>query len=139
MRKGKRKRRNYVVDSHALLLYLQKEQGWQEMGQLLRSWRRERFKAKISWINWGEIYYMSWKYFGKQKAVEVRDLLAALPLELEPVDFELVVLAAELKAQQSISYADAFCAAAALRYDAILVTGDPEFKALEDSIDIRWL
>ncbi|MCI0611417.1 type II toxin-antitoxin system VapC family toxin [bacterium] len=136
MRKRKRK---YVVDSYSILSYLQKESGWQEMGQLLRKWRSTRFEAKLSWINWGEIYYMTWKYFGKEKAQEVRDLLIALPLELEPVDFELVALATELKAEHNISYADAFCAATAIRHNAILVTGDPEFKSLDDKIDIRWL
>lgn len=109
------------------------------MGRLLREWHRKRFKARLNWINWGEIFYMAWKYFGREKALEVKDLIAALPLQLEAVDFELVRLAAELKAEQNISYADGFCAATALRYDAILVTGDPEFKALEDRVEIRWL
>ena len=136
MRKRKRK---YVVDSYSILTYLQKESGWQEMGQLLRKWRSTRFEAKLNWINWGEIYYITWKYFGKEKAQEVRDLLLALPLQLEPIDFELVTLAAELKAEHNISYADAFCAATAIRHNAILVTGDPEFKSLEAKIDIRWL
>lgn len=135
----KKRKRKYVVDSYSILSYLQKESGWQEMGQLLRKWRSTRFEAKLNWINWGEIYYMIWKYFGKEKAQEVRDLLIALPLELEPVDFELVTLAAELKAEHNISYADAFCAATAIRHNAILVTRDPEFKSLEDKIDIRWL
>lgn len=135
----KKRKRKYVVDSYSILSYLQKESGWQEMGQLLRKWRSTRFEAKLNWINWGEIYYMIWKYFGKEKAQEVRDLLIALPLQLEPIDFELVTLAAELKAEHNISYADAFCAATAIRHNAILVTGDPEFKSLEDKIDIRWL
>ncbi len=109
------------------------------MGQLLRGWRRDRFRGKLNWINWGEVYYITWKYFGKEKARETKDLLAALPLELVPVDFELVELAAELKAEHSISYGDSFCAATALRFNAILITGDPEFRALQDKIDIRWL
>lgn len=139
MPSSRKKRRTWVVDSHALLLYLQKEAGWQEMGRLLRGWQRSGVEAKLSWINWGEIYYMSWRYFGKDKAVEVRNLLTALPLELEPVDFELVAAASEVKAENNLSYADAFCAATALRYDAILVTGDPEFKSVESRIDIHWL
>jgi ribonuclease VapC len=139
MPRSRRKRREYVVDSHSLLVYLQKEQGWQEMGQLLRSWRRDRFKAKLNWINWGEVFYMTQKYFGKEKAAEVRDLLSALPMELESIDFDLVTVAAELKAEFPLSYADAFCAATAIRHNAILVTGDPEFKVLEGRVDIRWI
>jgi uncharacterized protein len=135
----KKRKRKYVVDSYSILNYLQKETGWQEMGQLLRKWRSTRLHAKLNWINWGEIYYITRKYFDKEKAQEVRDLLLALPLELDPVDFELVELAAELKADHNISYADAFCAATAIRHNAILVTGDPEFRALENRIEIRWL
>lgn len=109
------------------------------MGQLLRSWRRGRLKAGLNWLNWGEVYYMTWKYFGKEKASEVRDLLAAFPLELIPIDFELVIAAAELKAQHTLSYPDAVCAATAIRKNAILVTGDPEFRSIENLVDIRWV
>jgi predicted nucleic acid-binding protein len=40
-----------------------------------------------------------------------------------------------------IPYADAFAAAAAKIYNAILLTGDPEFKALENKgiIKVKWL
>jgi hypothetical protein len=36
-------------------------------------------------------------------------------------------------------YADAFAAALAMREGAVLVTGDPEFKALESTLSIQWL
>jgi predicted nucleic acid-binding protein len=38
-----------------------------------------------------------------------------------------------------MSYADAFAAALAKIKNAELVTGDPEFKALEKEIKINWL
>jgi predicted nucleic acid-binding protein len=40
-----------------------------------------------------------------------------------------------------ISYEDAFTAAAAKIYDAILFTGDPEFKSLKNKgiIKVKWL
>lgn len=38
-----------------------------------------------------------------------------------------------------MSLADAFAAALAKEKKAELVTGDPEFKALEDEIRINWL
>lgn len=133
-----RKKRSYVVDSHALLTYLHADEGWREVGRLLRSWKREGIQAKLSWINWGEIYYITARMFGKEKALEVMDFIAAYPVELEPIDFSLVEAAAELKAAYTISYSDAFCAATAIRYDAILVTGDPEFRQLEGRVKIHW-
>jgi predicted nucleic acid-binding protein len=38
-----------------------------------------------------------------------------------------------------VSYADAFAAATARRLDAVLVTGDPEFRSLSGSVKIHWL
>jgi predicted nucleic acid-binding protein len=43
-----------------------------------------------------------------------------------------------LKAQYSISYADAFTAAAAQAKTAVLVTRDPEMGALENIFSIEW-
>ncbi len=53
--------------------------------------------------------------------------------------FDDVLAAARLKARFPISYADAFAAATALRAGAQLVTGDDEFHARDDIVDIVWL
>jgi len=135
----RRKKRDFVVDSHAILTYLCQDEGWQEVGKLLRYWRRKRIQARLNWVNWGEIYYITAKNFGREKALETMDFVAAYPLQLEPVDFALVESAAELKATYQFSYADAFCAATALRYESILVTGDPEFREVEDHLKIHWI
>jgi predicted nucleic acid-binding protein len=47
--------------------------------------------------------------------------------------------AAIYKATRRLSYADAFAAALAKIRNAELVTGDHEFKVLEDEIKIDWL
>ncbi len=46
--------------------------------------------------------------------------------------------AAHIKAEHQLAYADAFAAALAVSNGATLVTGDPEFKVLEDSLSIHW-
>ena len=139
MPRKKSKESTYVFDSYALLVYLQKQTGWQETGSLLRMLKRERRIALLNWINWGEIYYIIRRHFGADKAQETMELLSAFPLELEPVTFELVHLASELKSDYRISYADALCAATALQRDAIVVTGDPEFRTLEKILQVRWI
>ena len=48
-------------------------------------------------------------------------------------------LAAHFKARYPISYADAFSAALTKIKDAELLTGDPEFKAVESEIRVHWL
>jgi predicted nucleic acid-binding protein len=56
-------------------------------------------------------------------------------------DEELLLTATGLKARHPISYADAFAAALAMINNCPLMTGDPEFRALEkqDIINIEWL
>lgn len=46
---------------------------------------------------------------------------------------------ANFKARFKMSLADAFAAALAKEKQAELVTGDPEFKALEKEIKVAWL
>ncbi len=50
-----------------------------------------------------------------------------------------VLEAARLKAGFSISYADAFAVATAVRMDAVLVTGDPELRQIEHLVPVDWL
>ena len=70
---------------------------------------------------------------------EAAQILVALPIEFHPVTRELADSAADYKARISFSLADAFAAALAKEKNAELVTGDPEFKALEKEIKINWL
>jgi len=51
----------------------------------------------------------------------------------------LVETAGDFKANHRISLADAFAAALAKEKKAELVTGDPEFKAMEKEIRIEWV
>ena len=62
----------------------------------------------------------------------------AAPIEFHAADRRLADVAAGFKARFKISLADA-AAALAKERKAELVTGDPEFRALEKEIKIRWL
>ena len=55
------------------------------------------------------------------------------------VSDELVYQAAELKAEYPLSYADCFAAAAALNHDAVIVTGNPEFRHIAHLVKIEWI
>lgn len=54
-------------------------------------------------------------------------------------DPELVRSAAEVKCDYAVSYADAFCVATALRHQGVILTSDPEFAAVSERVQIRWL
>ena len=96
-------------------------------------------RAILSWINWGEFFYIVKRRVGPAKTVEALRLLEQLPIELFPVDQALVRAAAEIKSDHALSYADAFCVATAQRLGATVLTDDPEFESVEDLIKIRWL
>jgi predicted nucleic acid-binding protein len=51
----------------------------------------------------------------------------------------LVSSAAEVKSGHALSYADAFCVATALRYQAAILTSDPEFASVSEIVKIHWL
>ena len=65
--------------------------------------------------------------------------LRAAPIEFHPADRRLADTAADFKTRFKLSLADAFAAALAKEKKAELVTGDPEFKAVEKEIRIIWL
>jgi predicted nucleic acid-binding protein len=64
-----------------------------------------------------------------------------MAIDIVPVETDLVLVrqATVFKATKRLSYADAFAAALAKIMKAELITGDPEFKAVEDEVKIHWL
>ena len=60
-------------------------------------------------------------------------------IDIVDADWPLTRQAAAFKARGNIAYGDCFAAALAKNRKAELITGDPEFKALEGEIKISWL
>ena len=132
-------KRPFIFDSHALLKFFQKEKGYEKVVHLLEEIRKTGAVKYINAINLGEIIYSTKKEFGDQKKLEVLANIEKLNFTILPISNSLIFQAAEYKAQFSISYADCFALASALEHKAILVTGDPEFKKVENLVDIVWI
>jgi predicted nucleic acid-binding protein len=81
--------------------------------------------AVMSWINAGEVYYVTHRDSGRAVAETVIDGLRARVTLDVPSD-DRVLAAASIKAEHPMSYADAFACATAIAYDAPLLTGDDE-------------
>ncbi|WHZ25395.1 MAG: hypothetical protein OJF51_000190 [Nitrospira sp.] len=128
-----------VLDSFALVSLFHKERGWEKVRASLYEQQRAGTKAYLNWVNWGEFYYIVKRKVGATKAAESLHLLEQLPIELVPVDLQLVREAAEIKSEHAVSYADAFCIATARRLSGTVLTSDPEFHAVEHLITVRWL
>ncbi len=79
----------------------------------------------MSWINLGEVHYVLRRLHGEGAAIDtVRDIRDVIDARLP--DEITVLQAARIKADQPMSYADAFAAALAVACNAELWTGDPE-------------
>lgn len=120
----------YVLDSYALLAYFRNEQGAEKVEHLLNEAVANKHELYLTVINAGEVYYMSHRKDGAEKAETVWKALQQFPLHIFHADLEFTLAAAKIKAKYSISFADAFAAALAVMQKATLLTGNPEFKLL---------
>jgi len=129
----------YVLDSYAVLTLLQGEQAGKRILDLLRQAQAGKVRLLMTWINVGEILYIVERRRGKGEAYQALALLEASPIDIVPVDKELALRAASVKATYPMAYADAFVVALAMVENAKVVTGDPEFHKVSGMVDIEWL
>jgi ribonuclease VapC len=129
----------HLLDSFALLAFLNREQGFATVRELLQRARASGEPLLMNEINIGEVYYIIAKGRSFEQAEAFLRRLETLPIQRLANTFPEVLEAAKLKAQFPISYADAFAVATAQRSQAVVVTGDPEFHAVAHLIEILWL
>jgi ribonuclease VapC len=93
----------------------------------------------LSVVNWGEVYYVTLREAGRERAEAVAHLISTLPIQVIPVDLDLTRQAAAFKSNKTMSYADCFAVALAKLRKAELVTGDKEFRQVEGDLKILWI
>ena len=129
-----------VLDSFALLAYLNKEDGFEKVRKILAKAQEAGDCVLMNEITIGETFYILYRERGPEKAEYFLDtILAGLPVEMVGNSLENVIDAARIKAQYPLSFADCFAAATAQREKAALVTGDPEFSNIEHMVKIDWI
>jgi predicted nucleic acid-binding protein len=131
-----------VLDSWALIAFFEDEPAAEQVENLLVKGEAGTHKLLLCVVNWGEIYYSTMRRVSQEAAEQKAREIAGLTIEIVGVDeknLDLVRQAAIYKATKRLSYADAFAAALAKIRSAELVTGDREFKQVEDEIEINWL
>ena len=129
----------FVFDAHALLALFRGEEGAVAVKELLHKAASADRPVHMTEVNYAEVKYTLLKKDGAEAWAQAADVLNSLPIEFHPVLRPLADQAADFKARFKISLADAFAAALAREKKAELVTGDPEFKALEKEVKILWL
>ena len=130
---------SYILDSFALLAYLQDEPVAGRIEKRLENAGKGKCRLFFSLINLGEVLYITERWGGVAKAQDALALIRQLPIEIIPADEQIVFAAAHIKANYSLSYADCFVVAVALQENATILTGDPEFETIETLAKVEWL
>ena len=130
---------SFVLDSFAVLAHLERETGARRVRQNLKASGDGGDAVYLSAINLGEVVYIAEQERGVAVATAALGLIDQLPIILVDATRSRILSAARIKATTPISYADAFAVAAAEEFQATLLTGDPEFRAVEGRVAISWL
>ena len=128
-----------VLDSFALLAYLGGEKGKKEVEHILERAKNTGVLLKMSVINMGEVLYITERERGIRESQLVLSRIKQLPIKICDIDEKLTLKAAHFKAGHPIAYSDCFAAGLADISGSSLMTGDPEFKKLEEHLDIYWI
>ena len=139
----RRHARQYVLDANALIGFLEDREGTAaKIERLVGEALRQESPLLMSAVNWGEVFYVEWRYRGEAKAREAEASLLELPIAVIAADRERATRAGALKQKHGLGYADAFAAELAIERGAWLVTADPEFTKVGKSLAIyslpRW-
>lgn len=134
-----KKAKAYVLDSWAVIAYLEDEPAGAQVEELIASAHEEQIPIFMSVVNVGEVWYTIAREVSEEEANVSVKMLQDLRIQFEDADWTLTQEAARFKSQHKMSYADAFAAALAKNKKADLITGDGEFKPLDGEIKITWL
>lgn len=128
-----------LLDSFAVLAWIQDEDGSQFVEDLLYRAQEHQEEVLLNIINLGEVLYRCARIQDMSFARDILEKIKLLPIRIYPCSNELILEAAEIKAEYPIAYADAFIVATALREDARIITGDPDFRKVEHLVQVEWL
>ena len=131
--------RRYVLDSTAFLTIFEDEQGADTVQELLERANRGEIFVFVSFVTFTEVFYITIRRKGDEECLRRMALMEALAVTRIESSKELSLIAGRLKASYRISFADAWVAATAMFYDAVLVHKDPEFEQLEDKVKVLKL
>jgi predicted nucleic acid-binding protein len=123
------------------LTYLRDELGAGELEILLLKARDGEVELFASWVSICEVYYQAQRRGSLGSAQAMVAAIKSWPIEIIPADEEESLVAGDLKAKYRISLADSYVLGTAKVHEAMVVTGDPGFKPLEEAGEVRvfWL
>lgn len=134
-----RKPRAIVLDSWAVMAYLEDEPAAERVADIIADAVEEGTPLEMTVVNLGEVWYIIAREASEEEAERSIVDLKRLGIKIVDADWPLTREAAGFKSKHKMSYADSFAAALAKQRKAHLVTGDPEFAQVEREVQIIWL
>lgn len=128
-----------ILDAHPLMAFLEREPGGEKVEAILLEAAAKGYRLLMTSVNLGEVFYSALRVGGPDHARDLESVIPSLPLEIVEVDWFLAREAAKLKAAYKMSYADCFAAALAKVHEGEVITGDKEFRQVEDEIRVYWV
>lgn len=129
----------FVLDSWAVIAYFEDEPAGGQIADLIANAHEGGIPVYMSVVNVGEVWYITAREISDADADTIVKELRDLRIQFKDANWELTLEASRFKSQHKLSYADCYAAALAKIKGANLITGDNEFRALEDQIKIQWV
>lgn len=126
-----------VLDTSAIVAWLEDEPGADQVEALLRRAARSQTTVYVAFISLMEAQYIMIRRAGDENAAAAISFVENWPLEIVDSDREWGREAAAVKARGGLSLADAWIAALAMRLDADLVHKDKEFDSVPGLRSVR--
>jgi predicted nucleic acid-binding protein len=130
----------FVLDSSAVLRFIDREAGVERVRAIFRSCAGGQDEVYISAVQWGEVAGKLRGSLGVSSQKLVLENMTQLGLSIISATAGRAVRAAEIKVDCKLAYADAFAIELAMDSpDHVLVTADYDFKAVADLAQIEFL
>ena len=124
----------YVLDTSALLTYIEDEKGTEYVESLLIRAEKGDVLIYVAFISITEVYYITAQEKDETAALRRIRLIKSLAIRVVESNEDLNLRAGKLKAANRISLADAYISALCQEYDGILIHKDPEFEKMSPLI-----
>ena len=128
-----------VLDAYAIMAFFEDEPGADFVRNLILQAEESNIDLLMSVVNLGEVWYSIARTNSSETADQYIHEIQGMAIDIVEADWQLTRQAATFKVNGKISYGDCFAAALAKNREAELVTGDTEFKVLQDEIKISWI
>jgi len=130
----------YVLDSSAILRYLDDEAGAARVAEIIKSHLAGRCVAIVSAVHWGEVAGITCKVHGKQAMEMVLSRLSAFGLQVVAADGDRAVRASLIKIKRNLPYVDAVgVELGAGSGEHVFVTADFDFKSVGRDVKVEFL